>query len=219
MSTKTSGAARVRVRPRRTEVRRRLLDAATRLFAERGIIVTSIDDIAAAAGFTKGAFYSNFTSKENLILELIDDQTASRLDWGQEAFQAGSQLAGERAEALGDRLTAIFVAHREWQMLFLEFWQQAVRSPEVGRRFGARRREMRAAVAAAIQTQAESLGVTLALAPEQLATVILALSNGLAIERYADEEAVPDHLFGDVLRLLLTARPDAADSSRGPSVT
>jgi AcrR family transcriptional regulator len=209
---KTSGQHRARVRPQRSEVRRRLLDAAAQLFAQRGITATSIDDVAAAAGFTKGAFYSNFTSKDNLILELIDDRAASRLDWGKEAFQAGSRLAGERAEALGDRLTAIFVAHREWQMLFLEFWQQAVRSPEVGRRFAARRREMCSVVAAVIQSQAESLGLTLALPPEQLATVILALSNGLAIERYTDEEAVPDHLFGDVLRLLLTAGPDAADS-------
>lgn len=206
---------RERVRPRRSEVRRKLLDAAADLFAERGIGATSVEDVAVAAGFTKGAIYSNFASKDELILDLIDDRAGARLSWGAEAFAAGTGSAGARAEALGDHLTAVSVAERTWEMLFLEFWQQAVRQPEAGRRFAARRRELRADIADALSRQTELLKLTPTLPPEQLATVILALSNGLAIERQADDEAVPEHLFGDVLRLLL-APSEPADRPRRP---
>jgi AcrR family transcriptional regulator len=190
------------------------------VFAEQGIAGTTIDDVASAAGFTKGAFYSNFASKDELIIDLIDERVTDRLNWGAEALRADALSPGERVEALGNRLTAIFAEQREWQMLFIEFWQQAVRRPEVGERFAQRRRELRAKVADALEEHTEMLGLTPKLPYAQLATVILALSNGLAIEHYPDEEAVPDRLFGDILRLLLTtdsATADlAADQAAGP---
>jgi AcrR family transcriptional regulator len=55
----------------RGETRKNLLDAAQRLIATKGLGTASVEDIAAAAGYTRGAFYSNFSSKDELFLELL----------------------------------------------------------------------------------------------------------------------------------------------------
>jgi AcrR family transcriptional regulator len=65
--------SRVRTRPTRDDTKERLFEAAARVFEERGIGAASIETIAAAAGFTRGAFYSNFASKDDLIAAMLED--------------------------------------------------------------------------------------------------------------------------------------------------
>src|SRR6476619_1341411 len=65
--------SRVRTRPTRDDTRDRLFEAAARVFEQHGIGSASIETIAAAAGFTRGAFYSNFKSKDELIIAMIED--------------------------------------------------------------------------------------------------------------------------------------------------
>ena len=65
--------SRVRTRPTRDETREKLFEAAARVFEEQGIGGASIETIAAAAGFTRGAFYSNFKSKDELIIAMLED--------------------------------------------------------------------------------------------------------------------------------------------------
>jgi hypothetical protein len=86
----------------------------------------------------------------------------------------------------------------EWQLLFLEFWQRAMRDPDARAQFVRHRRDLRDAIAMAI----EKRGVALPMPARDLATVFLALSNGLAIEHLPDPDQVPKRLFGDVLAAL-----------------
>jgi AcrR family transcriptional regulator len=65
--------SRVRTRPTRDDTRDKLFEAAARVFEEQGINAASIETIAAAAGFTRGAFYSNFASKDELIVAMLED--------------------------------------------------------------------------------------------------------------------------------------------------
>ena len=67
------GCQRVRTRPTRDDTRDKLFEGAARVFEEQGIGGVSIEAIAAAAGFTRGAFYSNFESKEELIIAMLED--------------------------------------------------------------------------------------------------------------------------------------------------
>src|ERR1700758_2580711 len=71
--------SRVRTRPTRDETRDKLFEAAARVFEEQGIGSASIEAIAAAAGFTRGAFYSNFKSKDELIIAMIEDHVAQSI--------------------------------------------------------------------------------------------------------------------------------------------
>src|SRR5207237_9264700 len=65
--------SRVRTRPTRDDTRDKLFEAAARVFEDQGINAASIETIAAAAGFTRGAFYSNFASKDELIVAMLED--------------------------------------------------------------------------------------------------------------------------------------------------
>ncbi len=202
-----SGRRRERTRPTREAVRRRILDAACHSFAARGFDAVSLDEVAEAAGFTKGAVYSNFGSKEALILALMDGQVTDRLGASADALSRDDLSFAERMRVVGDQLTQALRTERMWQSLFLEFWQRAIRDPAVAARFTARRQALRQDIARVIDEQAGRAGVALPLPSAHLATVILALSNGLAIERYPDPAAVPDDLFGRILQVLLAGTP------------
>lgn len=206
MSTASSAGERTPSRrPSREEVRRALLAAAARVFARQGIDGASLDDVAAAAGFTKGAVYSNFGSKEGLVTALVEERTSAYLEVGLDAVSDTSLTLAERAQRLGDRLTAESDEQRDWHLLFLELWARAVRSGAGAGPFLERRRELHAVVSAAFAAHAREAGVTPTLAPDELATMLMALSNGLAIERHTDPGSVPEDLFGRVLALVTTA--------------
>lgn len=199
-----------RRRPARDDVRRALLDAAARVFARQGIEGSSLDDVAADAGFTKGAVYSNFGSKEGLVAALAEDRTSAYLDLGLEAVDDLDDTLAVRAQVLGDRLTAAGDEQRDWHLLFFELWQRAVRSDDVDGAFRDRRAALHAAVAAAMEDQAAQAGATLPMPATELATLLMALSNGLAMERMVAPEDVPDDLMGRVLALVVGSAPSSA---------
>jgi AcrR family transcriptional regulator len=191
-----------RLRTPRAEVRQRILQAATSEFAGKGFAGTTIDAIADAAGFTKGAVYSNFGSKDDLFFALLDLQIERRV----EAVSALADKAGARPSAkdVGDRLMTGLLENRDWQMLFAEYWLRAMRDPEVRVRFAVHRRSMRASIEDAVR-RLDTSGIgtsgigTKGIDPATATVLILALNNGLSIEEFSDPGSVPHDLFGTVL--------------------
>ena len=182
-------------RPPKDEVRTRVLRAAGEVFAERGFAAASLDQVAAAAGFTKGAVYSNFASKDELFLALMDAEVAARVAVVEAALGRTTDLPGALA-AVGAELSR---RESAWQLLFLEFWQRAVRDPEVRRAFVASRRDLRARVAGVVTRFLAEHPVRTGWDAESLTVVLIALSNGLAIEALPDPTAVPGDLLTRVL--------------------
>ena len=198
-------AGRARTRPRRAETRRRILDAAFDVFGRRGIAATSLSEVAATAGLTKGAVYSNFASKDDLVLALMDEHAAGRI-------QASLDVVGDRDRRrtladVGAALTAAMRADAAWHRLLAEYFALAHRDPARQDALRQRRRQVRQAVATALIAAAADLGLDLPLPPDQLAVVFLALSNGLAVESQIDPDAVPDALFGTILALIADPGP------------
>jgi AcrR family transcriptional regulator len=195
------------------EVRRRLLVAASAVFVKYGYEGASLERVAEAAGFSKGAVYSNFASKDELFFELV----AARIDERAEAVRlvearrrAHSRLdsafsdAASIAYVAGKELRAIGVADPDWQMLFIEFWLRCVRNGELRAKLAARRRLMRATLAQLIEGEGSAAGGPIAHARAmELATTVLALSNGLGIEGLIDPKAVRPALFGELLARLI----------------
>ena len=139
------------------------------------------------------------------MIELLESAPAQR-DMAPEASQRFAQL---------------LTGQREWLLLDNEYWSQAVRDPDLRRRYAKRRRELRAALGRALAARAGTLGeVQIAIEPERVATVITALSIGLSQQALVDPHAVPDDLFGETIVLIykgLLARAEetgAADSPR-----
>ena len=195
--------ARVR-RPTREEVRRRLLDAALAVFAEHGFDTANLDQVAEAAGLTKGAIYSNFSGKDDLFYAMMSEQILVRVESIRAALNLGTADAVDPQELrdIGDLLTEAFTEQREWRMVFLDFWRRAVRDEDVRGRFVAHRRTLRDAIAASVEDILGGSPPAGDLTVEDVVTVVLALSNGLAIEQYLDPSSVSSDLFGRVLMQL-----------------
>jgi AcrR family transcriptional regulator len=185
---------------KRAQTRTRLLAAATRVFARRGYHGATLDEIASDAGFTKGALYYNFASKEELFLALLDQHIESRIallrELGGRAAPAGARLA-EGAE----RTVSSLRREREWSLLYLEFSAYAARNAPFRRKFEQRLRAVHEAMVETVEALAPD-GKQLPLSAETLALGISALVDGVAFGKLLRPQAVPDDLLGEMLGLL-----------------
>jgi AcrR family transcriptional regulator len=190
-----------RIRPTRAETRQKILDAALQVFGERGIAGSSVSDVAAAAGLTKGAVYSSFVSKDELVLAIMEEHTLERLGDALASLAAAEDPAAAAA-GVGAVLIEAIRSDAVWHRLLAEYFALAHRDPETRRALQARRREARQAVTNALRDLSERTGVALPMAPERFAVVLFALSNGLGVESGIDPDAVPDDLMGELLALI-----------------
>ena len=103
-------------RPAKEDVRRALIDAAASIFSDRGYAATRVEDVAAAADFTKGAVYSNFGGKPELFAAAVADQFRTQT---RSLIEVAAQLGGRRPELA--RLLAQQATDFSWGMLVAEF--------------------------------------------------------------------------------------------------
>ena len=180
-----------------------MLEAAAEVVAERGLAGASLDQVAAAAGFTKGAVYSNFASKDELFLALLEDHSARRI----QAVQGALARARGVPEALAAVAAELGRPDTGSQLLLVEFWQRAVRDRAVRSAFVRSRRALRARVADAaagfLDAHPAADGNGRPWDPAELAVVLVALANGLALEALPDPDAVPEGAVDRVLRTLV----------------
>ncbi|EUA93067.1 bacterial regulatory s, tetR family protein [Mycobacterium ulcerans str. Harvey] len=129
---------------RRAETRARLVDAAFRVFADKGFGHVRIEDVCAAAGYTRGAFYSQFDSLEELFFTLYD-QRATLI-----SEQVGTAMAsvGDPTDVPGtvDRIASTLLLDRDWLLIKTDFLMHAARHPDLAQRLAAHRAQLRAAV-------------------------------------------------------------------------
>lgn len=208
-----NGGRAERVRPTREQTRRRVLDAALATFAEHGIAASSLADVADAAGLTKGAIYSSFAGKDELVLTLMQERVLDRLAAATRGFDGASdhrQAAAAAGRVVAEATREDPAPHR----LLMEYFAMTHRDPAGRDGLRRRRREVREAVGRALTRLRDESGVRLPLPPEETAVVLMALSNGLAIEGGIDPEAVPADLLGRLLGAMVGERPD--DGGAGP---
>lgn len=190
-----------RRRPTRAQTREQVLRAAVDVFSEHGYERATLDDIAAAAGLTKGAIYSSFGGKEQLFFEVLKARTDERLD-------AAGSVAGTHPAAaglpVGQRLARFTAEDPTWHLAFIEFWASVMRGNDttttIADEFAQRRRALRASIAERVPPHSRDDANHLD--PAQLAVIVLALSNGLAIEQAIDPEGL-EGTFGAALAKLL----------------
>jgi AcrR family transcriptional regulator len=199
-STTSDGVTPRKPRPRRDEVRTRILGAAAAVVAERGLAAATIDQVATAAGFTKGAVYSNFASKDELFLALLEAQATARVATVEESLLRARDVP-EALAAVGAELAR---ADPAATLLAVEFWQRAVRDPAVRPAYVRSRRALRARITEVADGFLRSRPTAQGWDAPSLAVVVMALANGLAFEELADAEAVPPGLAPRVLGAVLS---------------
>ncbi len=181
--------------------REKLLDAARQVFAARGFHGASVEEIAAAAGFSTGALYSNFDGKEDLFLALMDREVSAHAREVADAVSRRATVA-ERAEGGADFWMAFIQRERELLLLFMEFWAYGVRDPGVRPHVAAHFAEVRRMLTVLIADGVREFDLELTMPAEHLAIAIDALADGIARQKLADPDAIPDELMGTVLSTL-----------------
>ena len=190
----------------KARTRQRLLDSAARIFAQKGFGGATLEEIAESAGYSTGAMYANFGSKEQLFMEVV---AAHRSRAAARRIEQVTQILDE-ALASGtdpfDALTGMFAQFadrdRELAPLQAEFWLYAVRNPAakkvIADSLSGQVAELEPVVARALQR----FGAPPDAAPREVTVILLALFQGLARRRRLDPGAVPDDLLARALRWL-----------------
>jgi AcrR family transcriptional regulator len=181
---------------RRAATRAQLLSAAEQLTAERGFSEASLAEIADAAGVSKGALYHHFESKDELLQALLDERFQERIH---AAVRLGMGSAAEATEQLVEEIPF----DRRWNLLFLEFVVHAARDPELRRHLLGRLERLRENSTQAIAAFLEREGIKSDLSAADLALIVAALGNGLAIEALISTRRKTDPLYAAALGLLL----------------
>jgi AcrR family transcriptional regulator len=205
-----------RERPRRlsrkekqAETRQRLLGAGERVFLRRGLQGSSVEEIAEEAGFTRGAFYSNFKSKDELFVELLHKRVYDRYARMAEEAQEQPGTPRERLRWGIERVRDVQGGEEDrWLLrLWLECLTQAARDEEFRKLAATFWSGNRAMLSGQIEATFKELRRKPPAPPERLATAMIALDVGLAVQHMVDPEEAPlddyvplfDLLFGEMV--------------------
>jgi AcrR family transcriptional regulator len=186
---------------KRERTREELIAAAERRFTERGFHATSVDEIALEAGYTKGAVYSNFESKEDVFFAVYE----RRVD---RAVAEMERVLGEAGPAAGLECLASEAAHRRgrddgWLAVFFEFWTHVVRNSSLRRRFAGIHARAAEPMAVAVERFAEERGIEMPVDARRLNVAMNAMVLGLSLERLTQPEVVDVTLGARMVRLVL----------------
>ncbi len=205
-SPRSSTVSRQQLRTEAT--RRKLLAAAERIFARSGFEAARLEDIAALAGYTRGAFYANFEGKEDIFFALLEDWVGRRIATV-EAVLERDLSAAERLRDLREYYAQL-ATDRRFVLLSFEFRLFAIRHPCAHARLRAWQRRLRATVGNILRRVMKESGRTLPLSGIAVATGLGALSNALLLEHLVDQRAITEqeirHLLGVFFDAVLGVR-------------
>ncbi|HXQ26721.1 MAG TPA: TetR/AcrR family transcriptional regulator [Candidatus Acidoferrales bacterium] len=197
-SRRPSAPARSKQQVRTAATRRRLLAASENIFARDGFEAARLEDIASLAGYTRGAFYANFESKEDIFFALLEHWVSRRLS-EVESLLAQRESPAKRLRALREHYAHI-TQDRRLGLLSLEFKLFAIRHPEAHARLRARQRRIRRSGASLLQRLGKITGRTLPISSTAAATGLAALANALLLEHLVDQATLTEqdmsHLLG-----------------------
>jgi AcrR family transcriptional regulator len=184
------------------EARDELLAAALRIFARRSYRQASVDEIAAEAGYSKGALYWHFSGKEDLLVALLEeriDAPTREMVALLESAPPDRDMSVEASREFARRLAE----QRDAVLLEREYWSLAIRDPELRALYAARQTELRRALATAIEARARHLGTPdLPMPAEDVARIVMSIVGGLTVDELIEPGSVRPELLGETLALV-----------------
>lgn len=178
---------------KQAETRAALLRAASDLFSRRGLEGASVEEVAAAAGYTKGAFYSNFASKEELFLVILDERFAEHLEHIDQRL-AGAGDADEEARATASGFLRDIHADPQWPRLYFEFAAYAARNEAFREELAKRHREMRRRMAEVFTRWSADYPVEPPLPMADIAAMVDFMADGFLFDQMIDP-SLDDSLY------------------------
>ena len=171
-------------REKQQRTRSSLLKAAARLFCREGLEGTSVEQVAQAAGYTKGAFYANFRSKEELFLVMLDERFAQELERLDRAL-AGRQEPLEEAEAAAADFIH-FASDEQWPRLYFQFVAHAVRDEEFRQELATRQQAMRERLTELFRRWKEGVGHAPPIPLEDITAMFFFMADGFLVDQMID---------------------------------
>jgi AcrR family transcriptional regulator len=210
--TETTERRRLTREESRRRTRERLLEAAATVFDRLGYNGASLDAVAEAAGYTKGAVYSNFETKADLFFALLE-----RYVEAESAMQNAQLESGTIADFI-DSLDATFEhtarGDPEWVLLQVEFWLAAARDPAMREKYLEGAAEIRTMSGRTIDEKLAEIGARPVFSGEELGILLNAVGTGLALNFYLEPDALDPKLFVRAARVLFGLDPSRAPSRR-----
>jgi AcrR family transcriptional regulator len=199
-----------RVRPTREETSKRIFDAAIAVFLEQGIPAASVESIVAHAGLTRGAFYSNFANREELVVALLQRHVSSSIERNRrlaENYSDPRALVAAIGSDEGRDQDPMF----RTPLLNLELLLYAIRVPEHRVTVSEMLQTLRTTVGQIAVSSARQAGVTRPIDAEQVGALLLALEDGFDLHRLIDPQQTPANAYylalGQLQNLLLDSVP------------
>lgn len=189
---------------RRENTRARLLEAAREVFAEKGIRRVTVDELVGAAGFTRGAFYSNFSSIEELFFAAFEDQAGQMLSAVRQAI-ASVPEGSFSLDSIGVILESLNPFGRQWYLIHTEFVLLALRNEEAREVLADHSRRFRAELVEVIGDVLARLERRATIPLDQVTETLVALyMHSIAQDQLGEQTLGPDELLDSVLpRLVL----------------
>jgi AcrR family transcriptional regulator len=187
-----------------------VLAAARRMFLSRGYHGASLEQIADAAGFSKGVVYSQFESKADLFLALLEQRIEERKGDNARFVEGLVQRDGltldEGLRAMAEHVTERDRADAEWGLLVIEFRVHAARTPELNRRYGEVHERTVAGVAGLVGRIYDRAGEAPPLPTSELARMLLTVGAGARLEQATNSEVLPNALVAELLARVPSVR-------------
>jgi AcrR family transcriptional regulator len=176
---------------KQAKTRSALLRSAAKLICRKGIGEASVEDISTDAGYTKGAFYANFKSKEEMFLVMLDERYAAELE-RLEAHLPGEGAPAEEVRASAEDFLRFIRADPDWPRLYFEFVVYAARNPEFRDELATRNRAMRQRIARVIENWRRNWGADVDVDPpfpfEDIAQMLFCMADGFLIAQLVEPE-------------------------------
>jgi AcrR family transcriptional regulator len=179
---------------KQAKTRSALLSSAAKLICRKGITEASIDDVATDAGYTKGAFYANFKSKEEMFLVMLDEAYAEELE-RLEAHLPGEGAPAEEVRASAEDFIRFVRSAPEWPRLYFEFVVYAARNPEFREELATRNRAMRERIADVIRNWSAGFSAESPFPFEDIAAMLFCMADGFLIQQLVEPDTDAD-LYG-----------------------
>jgi AcrR family transcriptional regulator len=202
-----------RQQERSEATRARLIRAAEKIFARDGFEAAKLEEIAAEAGYTRGALYANFDSKEDLFFTLLEGEISRRINTVEQMME-DLKDPEEKLQAFREFFLTI-CQDRRWSLLALEFKLFAVRHPDVKARLAAMNRRLIGPRIGILREIVEATGRSLPASPNAIAMSLSALTNSLGLEHMLDRSLMPE----ETLKQLLASYFDMLTGSGRARVT
>jgi AcrR family transcriptional regulator len=183
--------------------RSRLMRAAAEVFSRKGMQQASIEDVVQEAGYTKGAFYANFRSKEELFLAMLDERFADRLGEVERAF-ASEEAPPEQARHAAADFAHASRSDPHYKRLFIEFATYALQHPSFREELLARFSTLRSRMGEIYERRGEAYGIEPPVPIDRIVRMVIAMADGWALWRLLEPDAVDDELFESMMEIFAT---------------